>query len=65
MSHEWGRDVINPGGDVIWRESDVMNAVIVMAFSCCHVAYKGYDVVDYSRLDLRNNVCVISLIQCM
>ena len=64
MSHVWGRDVINPGGDVICRESDVMNAVIVRAYSCCHVVYKGYDVVNYSRCDVRNKVCVISLIQC-
>ena len=49
MSHVWGRDVISPGGDVICRESDVMNAVIVMAYSCCHLVYKGYDVVNYSR----------------
>ena len=65
MSHVWERDVINPGGDVIRRESDVMNAVIVMAYSCCHVVYKGNDVVSYSRCDLRNKVCVISLIQWM
>ena len=45
MSHVWGRDVINPAGDVICRECDVMNAVIVMAYSCCQVVYKGYDVV--------------------
>ena len=65
MSHVWGRDVINPGSDVICRESDVMNAVIVMAYSCGHVEYKGYNVVNYSRCDLRNKVCVISLIQWM
>ena len=65
MSHVWGRDVLNPGGDVICRESDIMNAVIVMAYSCSHVIYKGCDVVSYSRCDLRNKVCVISLIQCM
>ena len=64
MSHVWDRDVINPGGDVICRESHVMNAVIVMAYSCCHVVYKGYDV-NYSRCDLKNKVCVISLIQWM
>ena len=53
MSHVLGRDVINPGGDVICRESDVMNAVIAMAYSCCHVVYKGYDIVNYIRCDLR------------
>ena len=61
MSHVWDRDVIYPGGDVRCRESDVMNAVIVMAYSYCHVVYKGYDVVIYSRCDLRNKFCVISL----
>ena len=65
MSHVWGRDVINPGGHVICRVSDVMNAVIVMAYICCHVIYKGNDVMNYSRSDLRNKVCVISLIQWM
>ena len=65
MSHVWERDVINPGGDAICRESDVINAVIVMAYSFCHVVFKGYDVVNYSRCDLRNKVYVISLIQCM
>ena len=65
MSHVWGRDVINPGGDVIYRESDVMNAVIVISYSCCHVVYQGYDVVNYSRCDLRNKFCVISLIEWM
>ena len=62
MSHVWERDVINPGGDVIRRESDVMNAVIVMAYSCCHVVYQGYDDVNYSKCDHRNKICVISLI---
>ena len=65
MSHVWGREIINPGGDVICRVSDVMNAVIVMAYSCGHFEYKGYNVVNYSRCDLRNKVCVISLIQWM
>ena len=31
------RDVINPGGDVICRETDVMNAVVVMSYSGCPV----------------------------
>ena len=65
MSLVWGRDVINPGGDVICRESDVMNAVVVMLYSGCHVVYNGYDVVNYRGCDLRNKVYVISLIQCM
>ena len=60
-----GRGVINPGGDVICRESDVMNAVIVMAYRCCHVVYNGNDVVNYGGCDLRNKVCVISLIEWM
>ena len=60
MSHVWGRDVINPGGDFICRESDVMNTVGVMSYSVCHVVYKGYDVVNYSGCDLRNTVGVIS-----
>ena len=60
-----GRDVINHGGDVICRESDVMNAVIVMTCSCCHVVYKGYDVMNYSGCDLRNTVRVISSIEWM
>ena len=63
MSHVWGRDVINPGGHVICRESDAVNAVIVMAYSCGHVVYKGSNVVNYSRCDLRNKICVISLIE--
>ena len=61
MSHVWGRDVIIPGGDDLCRESDAVNAVIVMAYSCGHVVYKGYNVVNYSRGDLRNKICVISL----
>ena len=65
MSHVWGGDITNPGFDVICIESDVMNAVIVTAYSCCHVIYKGYDVVNYSRCDLRNKFCVISLIEWM
>ena len=65
MSHIWGLGVINPGGDVICRQSGGMNAVIVMAYSCCHAVYKGYDVMNYSRCHLRNKVCVISLIQWM
>ena len=46
-----GRDVINPGGDFICRESDVMNTVGVMSYSGCHVVYNGYDVVNYSGCD--------------
>ena len=60
-----GRDVINPGGDVICRESDIMNAVVVISFSGCHVIYNGYDVVNYSRCDLRNTDVVISSIEWM
>ena len=65
MSHVWGQDVINPGGDVICRESDLMNEVVVMPYSGCHVIYNGYDVVNYSRCDLRNTVGVITSIQWM
>ena len=65
MSHEWRQNIINPGDDVICRESDVMNAVIVMAYSCGHVVYKGYYVVNYSRCDLRNKVCMITIIHWM
>ena len=60
-----GRDVINPGGDVICRESNLMNEVVVMTYSGCHVIYNGYDVVNYSRCDLRNTVGVIASIQWM
>ena len=60
-----GQDVINPGGDVICRESDVMNAVVVRSYCGSHVVYNGYDVVNYSRWDLRNTVCVISSTQWM
>ena len=63
MSHVLGRDVIITGADDLCRESDAVNAVIVMAYSCCYVIYKGYDVVNYSRCDLRNKICVISLIE--
>ena len=58
-----GRHVINPGGDVICRESDAMKAVVVMSYSGFHVVYNGYDVVNYSGCDLRNTVGVISSIQ--
>ena len=60
-----GRHVINPGGDVICRESDAMKAVAVMSDSGFHVVYNGYDVVNYSRYDLRNTFDVISSIQSM
>ena len=60
-----GRDVINPGGDVICRESDVMNAVVVMSYSGCHVVYNGYDIVNYSPCDHRNTVGVISSTEWM
>ena len=43
---------MNSGGDVICRDSAVMNAVVVMSYSGCHVVYNGYDVVNYSRCDL-------------
>ena len=58
-----GRGVINPGGDVICRESNLMNEVVVMTYSGCHVIYNGYDVVNYSGCDLRNTVGAISSIQ--
>ena len=60
-----GQDAINPGCDVICRESDVMNAVVVMSYSGSHVIYNGYDVVYYSACDLRNTVGVISSIEWM
>ena len=65
MSSYRGRHVINPGGDVIGRESDAMKAVVVMSYSWCHVVYNGYDVVNYSRCDFRNKVGVISSILSM
>ena len=37
MSQHRGRHVINPGGDVIGRESDAMKALVVMSYSGCHV----------------------------
>ena len=46
MSQYRKREVINPGGDVICRESHVMNAVVVMSYSGCHVVYNGYDVMN-------------------
>ena len=56
--------MINPGGDVICRESDVMNAVVVMSHSGCHVVYNGYDV-NYSGCDLRKTGGGISSIEWM
>ena len=50
---------------MICRESDAMKAVVVMSYSGCHVVYNGYDVVNYSRCDLRITVGVISSIQWM
>ena len=50
---------------MICRESDAMKEVVVMSYSGCHVLYNGYDVVNYSRYDLRNTVDVISSIQSM
>ena len=47
------------------RESDAMKAVVVMSYSGCHVAYNGYDVVNYSGRDLRNTVGLMSSIQSM
>ena len=44
---------------MICRESDAMKAVVVMSYSVCHVVYNGYDVIIYSRLDLKNSVGVI------
>ena len=60
-----GRHVINPGGDVVCRESDAMKAVVVMSYSGCHVVYNGYDIVNYSGCDLRITVGVISSIEWM
>ena len=37
-----------------------MKAVVMMSYSGCHVVYNGYDVVNYSRCDLRITVGVIS-----
>ena len=56
---------MNSGGDVICRDSDVMNEVVVMAYSGCHFVYNGYDVVNYSRCDHRNTVGVISSTEWM
>ena len=63
ISHVWERDVINPGGDVICRESDLLYVVVVVSYSGCHVIFNGYDVVNYSGCDLRNTVGAISSIQ--
>ena len=41
---------------------DAMKAVVMMSYSGCHVVYNGYDVVNYSRCDLRITVGVISSI---
>ena len=65
ISQVRGRYVINPVGDMICRDSDAMKAVVVMSHSGCHVVYNRYDVVNYSRCDLRNTVGVISIIQWM
>ena len=50
---------------MICRESDAMEAVVVMSYSVCHVVYKEYDVVNYSGCDLSNTVGVISSIEWM
>ena len=50
---------------MISRESDAMKAVVVMSYSGCHVVYNGYDVVNYSRYDLKITVGVISSIEWM
>ena len=50
---------------MICRESDAMEAVVVMSYSVCHVVYNGYDVVNYSGFDLRITAGVISSIQWM
>ena len=39
ISYIKGCDVLKRGCDVIERRSHVMNAVIVMAYCCCHVIY--------------------------
>ena len=53
------------GCDVIYSEYDVMNEVIVLSYSACHVIYNGYDFMDYSGCDLRNIVGVIESVQWM
>ena len=50
---------------MICRDSDAMKAVVVMSYSGCHVVYNGYDIVNYSRCDLRNTFGVISSIEWM
>ena len=50
---------------MICKESDAMKVVVVMSHSGCHVLYNGYDVVNYSRCDLRITVGVISSIEWM
>ena len=50
---------------MICRESDAMKVVVVMSYTVCHFVYNGYDIVNYSRCDLRNTVCVISSLQWM
>ena len=42
-----------------------MKAVVVMIYSGCQFVYNGYDVVNYSRCDLRITVDVISSIEWM
>ena len=44
---------------MICRVSDAMNAVVVMSYSGCHIAYNGYDVVNSSGCDLIITVGVI------
>ena len=63
MSHVWEQDVINPGGDIICRESDVMNTVHLMSYKMwCDVIKCGCDAL-YRVYDVTHIVGVMSYIQ--